>query len=214
VPGDGNRNHSTECSSLKKQTLHNKYFFPIGYGFLLAILSLACICWFDPREYTIDEDHPNPQVELLKSYVPAKTLPAINPGYYTYFGFRDWWRFPLVYPYSIHTIDTVNYGRLLDESKVVNYDDINHQELIGTGVDAITHLALDRRYLLLRTEVGTQETADVQYILFEFSTAKQTTFDSEETLFEAAKALNFEGELSLITLSDYDALFWETTKSP
>ncbi len=62
--------------------------------------------------------------------------------------------------------------------------------------------------------MGTQETADVQYILFEFSTAEQTSFDSEEALFEAAKALNFEGKLELITLNDYDALFWETDKSP
>lgn len=54
----------------------------------------------------------------------------------------------------------------------------------------------------------------MQYILFEFSTAEQTSFDSEEALFEAAKALNFEGKLELITLNDYDALFWETDKSP
>ncbi len=108
--------------------MHRKYFLPVCCGFLLAILSFACFCWFDPREYTIDEDHPNPQVELLKSYVPAERLPTINPGYYTYFGFRDLWRFPLVYPYSIQTIDTVNYGRFLDESEVIDYDDINHQK--------------------------------------------------------------------------------------
>ncbi|MBN2002221.1 MAG: hypothetical protein JXA21_02590 [Anaerolineae bacterium] len=166
------------------------------------------------REFTINESNPNPQIELLKSYVPEETLPTINPKYYTYFGFRDWWRFPLVYPYSIHSIDVVDYGRLYDESKVIDYSDINHQELTAVGVNDITHLALDRRYLLVRTETEVQETLDVKYVLFEFSTAQKTVFDSEEALFEAARALNFEGELKLITLNDYNVLFWQTNDSP
>lgn len=195
--------------------MYKPYFPPIGYALLLAVLSFGCVCcWFDVRQFTISESHPNPQVELLKSYAPEETLPTINPNYYTYFGFRDWWRFPLVYPYSIHTIDTVNYGRLYDESKLTNYDDINNQELTDMDIDDITHLALDRRYLLLRTETEIREVLEVKYILFEFSTAEKTVFDSEAALFEAAKALDFEGDLQLVTLNDYNVLFWQTDDSP
>lgn len=178
---------------------------------LLALLSCACICcpWYDPRALLITDDHPNPQVELLKSYVPAETLPTVNPDYFTYFGFRDWWRWPLVYPYSIHAVDTVDHGRLLDEREVTDYDDINHQPLGSTDVWDITHLALDRRYLLLRTEQEEDDVLTVSYVLFDCSTAEKTEFDSEATLFEAAQAVGFEGSLALMTLRDYDALFWQ-----
>jgi hypothetical protein len=109
----------------------NSYYWRVFLLISLALLSCACICcpWFDPRALLISDDHPNPQVELLKSYVPAETLPTVNPDYFTYFGFRDWWRWPLVYPYSIHAIDTVDHGRLLDESEVTDNDDIIPQKL-------------------------------------------------------------------------------------
>jgi hypothetical protein len=73
----------------------------------------------------------------------------------------------------------------------------------------ITHLALDRRYLLLRTEEEKDDVLTVIYVLFDCSTAEKTEFDSEAALFEAAQAAGFEGDLTLMTLRDYDALFWQ-----
>lgn len=177
----------------------------------LAMLSCACICcpWFDPRALLISDDHPNPQVERLKSYVPAETLPTVNPDYFTYFGFRDWWRWPLVYPYSLHAVDTLDSGALMDERAVTDYDDINNQDLGSLNLYGITHLIFDRRTLLLRREwEDTTDVIHVEYILFDFSTAEETVFDSEAALFEAAKAANFEGDLVWMTLREYDALFW------
>lgn len=176
---------------------------------VVAWLTCACFCtWFDPREVIIDGDHPNPQVERLKSYVPEATRATIQPGYYTYFGFRDWWRFPLVYPYSIHAIDVLDHGRLCDERRVTDYRDINNQELIETGIDGITHLALDANLLLLRTRDRGSSTL-AAFVLFQFGTGEQTAFSTEAELFEKAGALGFEGEQELITLRQYDALFWQ-----
>src|SRR5262245_52027323 len=51
-------------------------------------------------------------IAKLKSHVPANVLKTVDPEFYTYSGFRDWWRFPLVYPYSVKCIDTLDSGHL------------------------------------------------------------------------------------------------------
>jgi hypothetical protein len=170
----------------------------------LSIFLLACFCpcaWFDPRNYSSE---PNPQVELLKSYVSEEVLSKANPTYYTYFGFRDWWRFPLVYPYSIHTIDEVDHGCLYDESKVKNYEDINHQELVDMDICEITHLTLDKNYLLLQVE----KEDGLKFIMFNFSTAEKAVFNAKDEMLAKAKELGFAGKPELMTLRAYDDLFW------
>ena len=62
-------------------------------------------------------------IAKLKSYVPENVLKTVDAEFYTYAGFRDWWRFPLVYPYSICCIDTLDAGHLScydGKSKVSN----------------------------------------------------------------------------------------------
>jgi hypothetical protein len=145
--------------------------------------------------------------------VPDATLATVNPQYYTYFGFRDWWRFPLVYPYSIHTIDMVDLGWLYDESKVTDFvDGIDASE--NMGIEGITHLALDKDYLLMRVETSdNMRNKQVRFIIFNFNTRVKLVFDSESEMFERAKELNFKSKLELMTLREYDALFSENKQT-
>jgi len=188
----------------------------LGIISFLSIFIVSCICpctWFDLRNYTSDTNNPNPQIELLKSYVSGEALSKANPDYYAFFGFRDWWRFPLVYPYSIHTIDEVNYGCLYDERNITDYDDINNQVIIDMGICEITHLTLDKDYLLLQVEegdrFGASQAVGPEFIIFNFNTAEKTTFNSKDELLAEAKKLGFGGKLELMTLREYDNLFWK-----
>ena len=151
---------------------------------------------------------------MLKSYVSEGVLSKANPDYYAYFGFRDWWRFPLVYPYSIHTIDEVDYGCLYNEGNVKNYEDINNQKLINMDICGITHLNLDQNYLLLQVDKDSRfreenEVVKGEFILFNFNTAAAKRFVSKDELLTEAKKLGFSGKLELMTLREYDDLFWE-----
>jgi hypothetical protein len=167
------------------------------------------LVWGDDRSDLLDSKTPNPQIQLLRSYVPPDVLATINPEYYTYFGFRDWWRFPLVYPYSIHTIDMVDWGFLYDDSRVVDYRS-GTDASTSTGISGIRQLALDRNYLLLKTQKELwKEDSEIQFVIFKFSTQEKWTFDSEDRMFEKVKSLGFQGDLRLMTLREYDALFWK-----
>jgi len=164
---------------------------------LLSLLSLACVCtWFDPRTVLIDpENTDNAMIQYLRSCVPEDVLSTVDPEYYTDFGFRDWWRFPLVYPYSIEAVDTLDQGQLCVDGDCI----------------WLTHLSLDCEHLLIRT-VPSRPTDQEETALFgilSFDSGEITLFDSEDEMLARAEDLGFEGETELMTLLEYDALFWE-----
>jgi hypothetical protein len=169
--------------------------------FVLSIFAVGALCvisipaiWTDDRSCLSD----NPQVQLLKSYVSEQTLESMNPDFYTYFGFRDWWRAPLVYPYSIHVIDGLESGYLVDESAITDYETASLQN----GVDlfsGIQRFTFDKNYLLV--DRGSD------FILFKFQTGESQPFETEQDLITEAQNLQFEGNFEFITLKDYNALF-------
>ncbi|MBN2117008.1 MAG: hypothetical protein JW730_10570 [Anaerolineales bacterium] len=159
----------------------------------LGIVSLP-LAWSDDRSCVSNSS----QVRLLKSYVPKETLDSVDPQFYTYFGFRDWWRYPLVYPYSIHAIDSLDDGYLVDESPITDYeaDSINNATQLFDRIQAFT---FDKNYLLA--------IRDNDFILFEFETGTWSSFETKQELIDEAKRLQFEGDFKFMTLQEYDALF-------
>lgn len=147
-----------------------------------------------------------PQVELLKSYTDStKTIPS---EFYSYFGFQDYYRFPLPYPYSIHCNYIKNNGELYNEINVVHFDENDNGE-IYTGLDNITQLAFDKNWLLIeQSKTSTRSDKLItHYFLFEFATEKQMEVHTEKDLFKLAKEKGYTGADSLMTIEDYDKLF-------
>ena len=112
-------------------------------SFLFFVFSVSASClistpvtWTDDRSCLND----NPQIQVLKSYIPNEALNSINPDFYTYFGYRDWWRAPLVHPYSIHAIDGLDNGFLVDESATTDYetDSVNDAVDLISGIQNFT----------------------------------------------------------------------------
>src|SRR5215831_12698124 len=59
-------------------------------------------------------------LKVLRSY-EHKTFKGVVPEeFYTYYGAWDWWRFPLVYPYSIGCIDVTEYGKVYSDKGKTN----------------------------------------------------------------------------------------------
>jgi hypothetical protein len=167
---------------------------------LLPIPAVAMLClgsasamWTDDRSC----ESSNPQIILLKSYTPTEELNEISPDFYTHFGFRGWWRFPLVYPYGIHAVETLDEGILKDERQVVDYEKAwQESDSILSNIQSFT---FDRNYLLAVT--------DQNFVLFNFDTQEINLFNTMQELTNEAESLNFAGNMKFVTLREYDDLF-------
>lgn len=150
-----------------------------------------------------EPEEESPRVTLLKSYT-ADTV-AVPPSFYTYFGWLDLYRYPLVYPYSITCADRPIYGFLDDERNVENISNSSDGS-VSLGLYGITHLSFDKKNLLVKMSEGNAYSVD-EYAVFNFETQEIISVDSEIELFEEAKRRGFEGRDSLVSLRDYDQLF-------
>ena len=165
----------------------------------------ALITETDSRIYSDSLSSKN-QIDYLKSLTPDSLKDKIPTSYYHYFGFRDWYRYPLIYPYSLTSVDVVNYASLSDERNVVDISDSNDGE-IGLGLNGITALSFDQRLLLVKTEDFYHLDALPSYFLFHFDSQKIEQFDDLEGLIDRANQLKFNGSDTLMTMEDYSLLF-------
>lgn len=158
----------------------------------------------DMRSYLLKD---NAQTALLESYANDTT---INKQFYTYFGFRDYYRFPLRYPYAIHCFDLRDNGYLFNEKDVSHFNENNNDD-IDLNIPGIKKLAFDQKLLLLeqQNEVtgGNTSGPKSEYILFEFDSEQISRHPDTKTLFREAKAKGYGGPDSLMTIEQYNALF-------
>ncbi len=158
----------------------------------------------DMRSYLLKD---NVQTALLRSYANDTT---INKQFYTYFGFRDYYRFPLRYPYAIHCIDLRDNGSLFNEKEVSRFNESDNGDA-DLNIPGIKKLAFDQKLLLLEQQNETTGSNTIgpkpEYILFEFDTEQVSRHPDTKTLFREAKAKGYQGPDSLMTIEQYNALF-------
>ena len=150
------------------------------------------------RQEAVHREH----IEKLKSYVPPEELKYIDEDFFTYPGFRDWWRFPLVYPYSIYCIDTFDDGTLSrcdGEAKIAD----------GAGqavLDGITHLNFDGAFLLARRGADVKQNGIRRrlytYVLFEFNSGQRWVFDTEAGMLREEEKRGYTGPAELMTVEE------------
>lgn len=96
--------------------------------------------------------------------------------FYTDTGFRDWYRFPLKYPYEVHMIDTCERGYLaVSESVKAPDSDSGNGAISGTLEEKITDLHLHEDYAFFRKE-------DWTYGYLQYSTGEVRLFETEAEL--------------------------------
>lgn len=147
------------------------------------------------------------QIQLLKSYLPADLVNNKPEQFYTYLGFKDYYRYPLIYPFSIHSNNKEN-GELYNELNVTRFDE-NDNEEIYLGIDQIHKIAFDKNYLLIEQEINSTRTDKLiyHYILYDFKTDKKEEFSTKSKLLELAKQKGYGGSDTLMTLEHYHSLF-------
>jgi len=138
-----------------------------------------------------------PYMYTLKSMQP--TAKVIPDSYLSYAGFRDYYRMPLIYPYSLCTIDDMIYGQINDESGIKYIaKDANKSKQVVHGITSFT---FDNKLLLAKT--GALSLDEAIFILFHFESGKIEEFDTKEALIERASSFNFDTENRWITIKEY-----------
>jgi hypothetical protein len=148
------------------------------------------------------------QITLLKSYLPENVVGNEPEQFYTYLGFRDYYRFPLRFPYSIHCLDTPDNGELYNEANVGRFDENDNGE-IYSGISNIHKIAFDKSFLLIEQAVTSTRTDKIihHYILYSLDTEKKEEASSLTKLIQLAKEKGYSGPDTLMTVEQYSRLF-------
>ncbi|MDF2447749.1 MAG: hypothetical protein K0R26_253 [Bacteroidota bacterium] len=150
----------------------------------------------------------SPQIKVLKSYLAANILNNEPEEFYSYAGFKDYRRFPLRYPFSIHTLYANSPGELYNEVNVKRFDENDNGE-IYLDISNIVKIAFDRNYLLIEQEVSSTRTDKLikHFLLFDFETQKKEEASSLPQLIKLARDKGYGGSDTLMTLEQYHHLF-------
>lgn len=141
------------------------------------------------------------QIERLKAMTPPVLLAKAPAEFFTYEGYWDWWRIPLVFPYSLEAIDSLDNCATLSRYKGGRVEDPNTSaEELPYSIMRYTY---DAHWLLLQLEGGKE------WGLFDFTTGQFQSFHSEQALFAKAQQVGFTGEMHLQTIREgHDRYFF------
>ena len=142
------------------------------------------------------------KIDALNRCVSPAVAAKIPPDFYSYDGIFDWWRRPLVYPYSMVNIDTSDSPGQLCRFKGGDVRNPNpaSEDQLGYGIRAY---AFDCQFLLMRRVTGDEEGREsTAWELFEFTGGSSTRFPSEVALFAEARRRGYSGEGQLKTVKE------------
>lgn len=204
-----------------------KYFWLIG--FLISILALLSCIWLlvnkistrakdfisgiekgiemnidsatASQSYYMTDSLHSKQIQYLKLIEPEEFKGRIPNQFYSYLGFRDYYRMPLLYPFSIHCIDQTDRGSLFYELNVERFDASDNGEK-SLNIDGITHFSFDSNILLYK-QLYDSESKTEKYLIYFFDSGNTEEFPNQVKMNIRARELNFKGNTKLTSCKDY-----------
>ncbi|MFT5859678.1 MAG: hypothetical protein ACI865_001782 [Flavobacteriaceae bacterium] len=154
------------------------------------------------------EKEPDPLSEKVKEqrlkeiYNYSEQKDSLPNSYFTYFGFRDSYRWPLVYPYSINSADSRDDGYIADErdAKDIRYSSDGIEQLCLWNINRFT---FNGEVLVLIHDEGNNPT----FNLLIFDTQEIIEFKSYDELMLKASEFGILSTNSLISLEQYSLYF-------
>ncbi len=182
---------------------------------VLLLPALACGCkrfskWRDDRKARKAQEMAIFQagVAQRRTYLEEHLSPAVRKSvpekFYSYSGFRDWWRLPLVFPYQLFCVDTLDEAML--EIIGPDYDVENpNKSSESTRYRHIQRLRTDNRLLILHVQherVGT-------YFLLDYASGTSSSFGSEGKCWLAAQAAGYTGPTELLSIREMFDVYYD-----
>jgi hypothetical protein len=137
---------------------------------------------------------------------PENAKGKISSAFYHYLGFRDYYRLPLVYPYSIHCMETPSKGDLYNEKNVLKFDENDNGEE-DCRLYSIVEFAFNSKMLLARAETEEKKVKKEKFALYDFETGKKMEFEKKDEMLSFAKKLGYGESIQFYTPERYLELF-------
>ena len=147
----------------------------------------------------------------LERRLDATAKKSVPDGFYDYWGLRDWYRMPLVFPYELQAIDTTDILWLHRHNGKGPVSDPNRSsEQVGREnpnlPEIFSRLSMDDSMLLF------QSSGRDEFGLFLFSSGTFEFFASETDLFDAARKHGYAGLTHLLPASAFYDAYWAFEK--
>ena len=143
----------------------------------------------------------------FEAFLGKDVKSAIPDEFYTYSGFRDWWRAPLVYPYQILSCDTINNASICKYD--IRYSVDNPNESSSQIIDWVEKLATDNRMLLFKCS----HDGVVSYGILHYSDARIERFKSENKMVNYAMSHGYSGPDILYPVEKYYDQYYDFSHS-
>ena len=198
-----------------------KWLIGCGLAILIAIIAVASLGylgyvkvsnWNTTRKARIEAKQAVVEMGILRrskyleAHLSQETRDSIPSEFYTYDGFRDWWRLPLVFPYQLMCIDT------RDSTYLETYDPkhpVADPNKSSSGVFGdIVRLATDNSILVFETKRGTEKS----YGMLQYDSETRSDFAEEKEMWAAAKQAGYTGGDVLLTVDDLFGAYYDYTK--
>lgn len=158
------------------------------------------------RNYNFADSLKSQQIKYLKLSEPKEYQGKVPSQFYNYLGFRDYYRLPLVYPFSLHCTDVLDNAILFNEADVIKFDanDNGEREL---DIKNIIEFAFDKNLLLAKQSYNSKLKEKDIYIIYRFSSGKTEEFKTFNEMSASAKTLGYSRPVNLHNCRAYYKLF-------
>ncbi len=134
--------------------------------------------------------------QYLEGNLSTEIRNTIPDAFYTYDGFRDWWRMPLVFPYQLKCINT--HDRANVETYNPDYPVANPNKSSQHIFGGVVRLATDNTILVYERRNGATQV----YGILIYATGELTEFNEKDKLWKAAGDAGYTQEYSLLTVKE------------
>ncbi|MDH6308310.1 hypothetical protein M2451_001066 [Dysgonomonas sp. PFB1-18] len=170
---------------------------------LFFILTIICCGYFGNRIMNSVSDliwgfPDSPYMDSLKSVQPIDR--QIPKEFFTKAGIYDYYRMPLVYPYSMNAINDLDYGYIdNEEGKIYRAEDTNKNRQV---MDSIASFSFNKEILIAQ-----RKTTVSNFRLLHFKTGEIEEFDNDSTMKIKAYQYGLDTIRPMITVDEYYTKF-------
>jgi hypothetical protein len=140
-------------------------------------------------------------VTYLISLEPDSMKGKIPSQFYSYLGFRDYYRLPLMWPYSLHCTDTLGDATLYDERFVQQFD-VNDNGERSCNIHGIMDFEFTKDHLIGR-KIRIEEKPKTYYFVYDLKTRTEKEFQTFKELMNFAGAHGFDANTELKSCKVY-----------
>lgn len=154
------------------------------------------------KDYNFADSLNSPQIKWLKQIQPAEYTGKVHDQFYNYLGFRDYYRLPLRYPFSLHCVEAPEKGWLFNELNVTKFDESDNGE-IDCKITDIESFVFDEKFLIGKSSAINGDVKKEFYFIYHFSNGKTEKFNYSDEVKKRAREVGFRGELKLMSCREY-----------